>query len=152
MYPFDLKNAGATRAEMLAFKNNDAGECVCACFNVMISHGWPANLPRRCSFFLSVSLLFSYSFFFFTMLLALSVFLLTRTKVELKSYNLNRFAKPTRCHPFNSFLQQPGIITCMVVILFATRGSTPLKKWSLRQDPPPLIWVFGHFWLFCTMV
>ena len=29
MYPFDLKNAGATRAEMLAFKNNDAGECVC---------------------------------------------------------------------------------------------------------------------------
>ena len=33
---------------------------VCACFDVMISHGWPANLPRRCSFFLSVSLLFSY--------------------------------------------------------------------------------------------
>ena len=29
MYPFDLKNAGAPRAEMLAFKNNDAGECVC---------------------------------------------------------------------------------------------------------------------------
>ena len=23
---------------------------------------------------------------------------------------------------------------------------------SFRQDPPPLIWVFGHFWLFCTMV
>ena len=47
-----------------------------------------------------------------------------------KSYNLNRFAKPTRCHPFNSFLQQPGVITCMVVILFATRGSImiPLKN------------------------
>ena len=29
MDPFDLKNAGATRAEMLALKNNDAGECVC---------------------------------------------------------------------------------------------------------------------------
>ena len=29
MYPFDLKNAGATRAEMLALKNNDPGECVC---------------------------------------------------------------------------------------------------------------------------
>ena len=29
MYPFDLKNAEATRAEMLALKNNDAGECVC---------------------------------------------------------------------------------------------------------------------------
>ena len=36
-----------------------------------------------------------------------------------KSYNLNRFAKPTRCHPFNSLMQQPGVITCMVVILFA---------------------------------
>ena len=104
---------------------------MCACFDVMISHGWPAKLPHRCSFFLSVlSFLFSFSFFFFTMLLALSVFLLTRTNVELKSYNLNRFAKPTRCHPFNSFLQQTGDIICMVVILFATRGSTPLKKWS----------------------
>ena len=29
MYPFDLKSAGATHAEMLALKNNDAGECVC---------------------------------------------------------------------------------------------------------------------------
>ena len=50
---------------------------VCACFDVMISHGWPAKLFRRCSFFLSVlSFLFSFSFFFFTctMLLALSVF------------------------------------------------------------------------------
>ena len=85
MYPFDLKNAGATRAEMLAKKkNNDAGECVCL-LDVMISHGWPAKLPRRCSFFLSVLIfLFSFSFFLFTMLLALSVFLLTRTNVELK--------------------------------------------------------------------
>ena len=45
-----------------------------------------------------------------------------------KSYNLNRFANPTRCHPFNSFLQQPGVIICVVVILFATRGSIPLKN------------------------
>ena len=38
---------------------------VCACFDVMISHRWPAKLPRRCSFFLSVlSFLFSFSFFF----------------------------------------------------------------------------------------
>ena len=29
MYPFDLKNAGATRAEMLALKSNDAGEWMC---------------------------------------------------------------------------------------------------------------------------
>ena len=101
---------------------------VCACFDVMISHGWQAKLPRRCSFFRYSAFFFLFLFFFFTMRLALSVFLLRRTNVELKSYNLNRFAKPTRCHPFNSFLQQPGIITCMVVILFATRGSIPLKN------------------------
>ena len=60
---------------------------VCACFDVMISHGWPAaKLPRRRSFFLSfgTQLSFFFFFFFFTMLLALSVFLLRRTKVELK--------------------------------------------------------------------
>ena len=67
------------------------------------------------------------------MLLALSGFLLTRTNVELKSCNLNRFAKPIRCHPFNSFLQQTGVIICMVVILFATRGSTPLKKMIMMK-------------------
>ena len=100
--------------------------------DVMISHGWPAKLLRRCSFFLSVlSFLFSFSFFFFTMLLALSVFLLTKTNMlSWKGYNLNLFAEPTRCHPFKSLLQQPDAITCMVVIHFATRGSTPLKKWS----------------------
>ena len=84
MYPFDLKIAGATRAEMLALKTMMLVN-VCACSDVMISHGWPAKLPRRCSFFLSVlSFLFSFSFFFFTMLLALSIFLLRRTNVELK--------------------------------------------------------------------
>ena len=68
MYPFDLKNAGTTRArEMLAFKKTMMLVNVCACFDVMISHGWPAKLPRRCSFFLSVlSFLSSFSFFFFT--------------------------------------------------------------------------------------
>ena len=35
---------------------------VCACFDVMISPGWPAKLPRRCSFFLSFGQL---TFFFF---------------------------------------------------------------------------------------
>ena len=35
-------------------------------FDVMISHGWPAKLPRRCSFFLSVlSFLFSFFFLFY---------------------------------------------------------------------------------------
>ena len=103
---------------------------VCACFDVMISHGWPAKLPRRCSFFLSVL-----SFFFFLFLFSFlqcfwpcPFFFLEGPMLSCKSYNLNRFAKPTRCHPFNSFLQQPGIITCMVVILFATRGSIPLKN------------------------
>ena len=39
---------------------------VCACFDVMISHGWPAKLPRRCSFFLfdRSAYFFSFSFFF----------------------------------------------------------------------------------------
>ena len=76
---------GATRAEMLALKKTMMLVNVCACFDMMISHGWPAKLPRRCSFFLSVlSFLYSFSFFFFTMLSALSVFLLTRTNVDLK--------------------------------------------------------------------
>ena len=86
MYPFDLKNAGATRAEMLALKKTMMLMNMCACFDVK-SHGWPAKLPRRCSFrgfLLVLSFLFSFSFFFFTMLLALSVFLLARTNVELK--------------------------------------------------------------------
>ena len=106
---------------------------VCACFDVMISHGWPANLLRRCSFFLSVSLLFSFSFFFFTMLLALSGFLLTRTNVELKCYNLNRFAKPTRCHPFNSFLQQTGVIICMVSHSFCNTWVNTAQKMIMMK-------------------
>ena len=36
---------------------------VCACFDVMISHGWPAKLPRRCSFF-SIGQLTSFLFLF----------------------------------------------------------------------------------------
>ena len=102
---------------------------VCACFDVMISHGWPAKLPRRRSFFLSVlSFLFSFSFSFLQCFWPCPFFFLEGPMLSWKSYNLNSFAKPTRCHPFNSFLQQPGIITCMVVILFATRGSIPLKN------------------------
>ena len=64
----------------------------------------------------------------------------TRTNVELKSYNLNRFAKPTRCHPFNSFLQQSGVIICMVVILLAcntwvdtTQKMIMMKKLSRKS-------------------
>ena len=39
---------------------------VCACFDVQISHGWPAKLPRRCSFFLfdRSAYFFSFPFFF----------------------------------------------------------------------------------------
>ena len=59
MYPFDLKNAGATHAEMLPLKNNDAGECVCFLI-VMISHGWPA---QSCP--VAVLSFFRYSAFFF---------------------------------------------------------------------------------------
>ena len=65
MYPFDLKNAGATRAEMLALKKKMMLVNVCACFDVMISHMWPAKLPRRCSFFLSFGTQLSFFFFFF---------------------------------------------------------------------------------------
>ena len=105
---------------------------VCACFDVMISHGWPAKLPRRCSFFLfdRSAYFFSFSFFFLQCFWPCPFFFLQGPMLSWNSYNLNRFAKPTRCHPFNSFLQQPGVIICMVVILFATRGSTSLKKWS----------------------
>ena len=104
---------------------------VCACFDVMISHGWPAKLPCRCSFFLSVlSFVFLFLSSFIQCFWPCPFFFLQGPMLSWKSYHLNRFAKPTRCHPFNSFLQQPGVIICMVVILFATRGSIPLKKWS----------------------
>ena len=96
---------------------------------MIISHGWPAKLPRRCSFFLSVlSFLFSFLFSFLQCIWPCPFFFLHGPMLIRKSYNLNRFAKPTRCHQFNSFLQQPGVITCMVVILCATRGSIPLKN------------------------
>ena len=100
---------------------------VCACFDVMISHGWPAKLPRRCSFFLfdRSAYFFSFSFFFLQCFWPCPFFFLQGPMLSCNSYNLNRFAKPTRCHLFNSFLPQPGVIICMVVILFATRGSTP---------------------------
>ena len=62
MHPFDLKNAGATRAEMSALNNNDVN--VCAGFDVMISHGWPAKLPRAAA----VLSFFRYSALFFLFL------------------------------------------------------------------------------------
>ena len=130
MYPFDLKNAGATHAEMLALKNNDAGECVCLLWCDDKSQVACKAAPPL--FFLSF---FRYSAFFFLFLFSFSqsfwpcpFFFLQGAMLSWESYNLNRFAKPSRCHPFNSFLQQPGVIICIVVILFATRGSTPLKK------------------------
>ena len=128
MYPFDLKNAGATHAEMLPLKNNDAGECVCLLW-------WCDDKSRvACKsapslFFLSV-LSFLFSFSFLQCFWPCPFFFLQGPMLSWKSYNLNRFAKPSRCHPFNSFLQQPGVIICIFVILFATCGSTPLKKWS----------------------
>ena len=55
----------ASRAEMLALKNND----VCACFDVMISdctksRGGLKSCPRRCSFFLSKKTAFFFLFLF----------------------------------------------------------------------------------------
>ena len=100
------------------------------------------------SFFLSVlSFLFSFSFFFFTMLLALSDFLLTRTNVELKSYNLNRLAKPTRCHPFNSFLQQTGAIICMVVIFFCNTWVNTAQKMIMMKKLSRKSFIEAATWL-----
>ena len=128
MHPFDLKNAGATRAEMLALKNTDAGECVCLLWCDDKSRVACKAAPPP--FFLSFGTQLSFFFFFFFLqcFWPCPFFFLEGPMLSWKSYNLNSFAKPTRCHPFNSFLQQPGIITCMVVILFATRGSIPLKN------------------------
>ena len=78
---------------------------VCACFDVMISHGWPAKLPRRCSFFLfdRSAYFFSFSFFFLQCFWPCPFSFLQGPMLIWNSYNLNRFAKPTRCHLFNSF-------------------------------------------------
>ena len=91
-------------------------------------HGWPAKLPRRCSLFLSeLCFLFPFSFLFYNAF-GLVSFSSYKNQCLAEKVYLNLFAKPTPCHPFNSFLQQPGVIVCMVVILFATPGSSPLKK------------------------
>ena len=60
MYPFDLKNAEATRAEILALKTMMLVN-VCACFDVMISHKAASPL-----FFLSFGTQLSFSFSFFS--------------------------------------------------------------------------------------
>ena len=132
MYPFDLKTAGATRAEMLALKTMMLVN-VCACFDVMISDHKSRVACKAAPplFFLSFGTQLFFFLFLFSFLQCFwpcPFFFLHGPMLIWKSYNLNRFAKPTRCHPFNSFLQQPGVITCMVVILFATRGSIPLKN------------------------
>ena len=106
------KMLGVIHAEMLALKSNDAGEYVCLLWCDGKSRVACKAVPPL--FFLSFGTRLSLFFFFFlfTMFLAFSVFLFTRTNVQLKSYNLNRFANlhGTRCHPFNSFLRQPGVI------------------------------------------
>ena len=65
MYPFDLKNAGATRAEMLALKKTMMLVNVCACFDVMISHRCMACKAAPPLFFLSFGTQLSFFFFFF---------------------------------------------------------------------------------------
>ena len=106
---------------------------VCACFDVMISDhksrvACKAAPAAVLSFFRYSAFFFLFLFSFLQCFWPCPFFFLHGPMLIWKSYNLNRFAKPTRCHPFNSFLQQPGVITCMVVILFATRGSIPLKN------------------------
>ena len=60
----------------------------------------------------SVPSFFRYSafFFFFSFLQCFwpcLFFFVQWPMLSWKSYNQNRFGKPTRCHPFSSFLQQP---------------------------------------------
>ena len=137
LYPFDLKNAGATHAEMLPLKINDAGECVCLLWCDDKSRVACKAAPSL--FFLSfgTQLSFQVSFFFFFFFLQCSwpcpFFFLQGPMLSWKSYNLNRFAEPTRCHPFNSFLQQPGVIICIVVILFATWVNTAQKMSMMKK-------------------
>ena len=68
MYPFDLKTAGATRAEMLALKTMMLVN-VCACFDhdVMISRHKSRVACKAAPplFFLSFGTQLSYFFFFF---------------------------------------------------------------------------------------
>ena len=63
IYPFDLKNAGATRAEMLALKNNDAGGWVCLLWCDDKSRVACKAAPPL--FFLSFGTQLSFFFFFF---------------------------------------------------------------------------------------
>ena len=72
---------------MLALKNNDAGECVCLL--LCDDKSRVACKPAPPLFFLSFGT--QLSFFFFTLLLAFSVFLLTRTNVELKTLQSESF-------------------------------------------------------------
>ena len=132
MYPFDLKNAGATHAEMLPLKNNDAGECVCLL--------WCDDKSRVAKaapslFFLSFGTQLSF-FFLFSFLQCFwpcPFFFLQGPMLSWKSYNLNRFAKPTRCHPFKLFLQQPGVISCIVVILFCNTWVNTAQKMIMKK-------------------
>ena len=116
---------------MLPLKNNVAGECVCLLWCDDKSRVACKAAPSL--FFLSFGTQLFFFLFLFSFLECFwpcPFFFLQGPMLSWESYNLNRFAKPTRCHPFSSFLQQPDVIFCIVVILFATRGSTPLKKWS----------------------
>ena len=63
LYLFDLKNPGATHAEMLALKNNDAGECVCLLWCDDKSRVACKAAPPL--FFLSFGTQLSFFFFFF---------------------------------------------------------------------------------------
>ena len=62
---------------------------VCACFDVMISHGWPAKLPRRCSFFLfdRSAYFFSFSFFFLQCFWPCPFFFLQGPMLNWNSYS-----------------------------------------------------------------
>ena len=128
MYPIDLKNAGATRAEMLALKNNDAGECVCLLWCDFKSRV-ACKAARPLSFLsFGTQLSFFFSFSFLQCFWPCPFFFLQGPMLSWKSYNLNCFAKPIRCHPFNSFFVTTGRHYLHGCHFFATRGSTPLKN------------------------
>ena len=129
MYPFDLKNAGATRAEMLALKNNDAGECVCL---LWYDDKWRVACKAAPPlFFLSfgTQLSFFFSFFFFTMLLALSVFLLTRTNVELEKVMIwIVLLNPHGATHTTRFCNNRASLSAWLSFFLQHVGPTPLKK------------------------
>ena len=58
------------------------------------------------------------------------------------SIHTNRVHTSKRCTKYSLHLVPSTSRHTNVIMLYAVKAG----------PPPPLIWVFGHFWLFCTMV